>query len=277
LEGRNSQSDWPSRHLGQRQRIAVLERSRRFCGKAAGIANFMPGPGSAEGAPDWRSALGLAPDTRLPHLPCPATFALAARPHLKDKFREGEHKGKKRRITVFLAPLMPVLGEPQQERYISYHDFFKWELGAYLDELAPHFNTHFLHPAADTDAAFDAQDISLRMKKNHTAQLQGFDKLDELASLITNSDRFITDDRNLALMARGVGTKVVLLSDLYHSDDPDASLLGAGYIEPYSFSKDTLRRRFESLEAQTEEQSSVASAKTKAADMLAGPDYLFES
>jgi hypothetical protein len=240
------------------------------------VASFLPAEPD-EAAPDWRTALGLEAEAALPRLPPLASFTLRSRPRLIDSMRAGEHGGRKQRIAVFLSPLLNFQPAKQLQRYIGYHDFFKWELSEYLDQESAGANIHFLYCNDYPDSAFDTQDISLRMRRHDAALQHGYSRFDELASLLANSTRLITDDRNLACMAHGIGVAVAFLADRYAADDPDAALFGPGHIEPYSFSAETLRRRFRALEQFGAAKELLAAAGAEAARLLTGADRVLVS
>ncbi len=240
------------------------------------LANFMPTAAGAATS-SWQDALGIDAAAAVPHLPNLASFALRGKPRLLDQFREQEHKSKPRRIVVFLTPLQSMLPSKGLERYRGYHDFFKWELADYLDDAASDANPHFLSLAEQPDSGFDVQDILLRMRRHAQAQAHAFAKVDELASIVANADHFITDDRNYAFMARGIGVRTVLLSDRPAREDADAALFGPGYIEPYTVSRDILHHRFALLENWLEDTDLLAAARAAAAGALTGPDHLFVS
>jgi hypothetical protein len=240
------------------------------------LANFMPVAQTAVGPP-WQDALAIADDTPVPHLPNLAAFAVRGKPRLLDRFRAQESKAKRRRIAVLLTPLQSMLPSKALERYRGYHDFFKWELADYLDEASSYANTHLLSPADNEDAAFDVQDVVLRMRKHEQASAHSFGKVDELLSLVANAHGFITDDRTYAFMARGVGVHTILLSDRPARDDSDAALFGPGYIEPYTASRDTLQHRFALLENWPHESELLDTARAAATAALTGPDHLFVS
>ncbi len=240
------------------------------------LANFMPVAQTAA-APAWQDALGLTDAVPVPHLPNLAAFALRGKPRLLDQFRAPESKAKPRRIAVFLTPLQSMLPSKGLERYRGYHDFFKWELADFLDDASSDANVHLLSPAENEDSGFDVQDILLRMRRHEQASAHAFAKVDELASIVANADRFITDDRNYAFMARGIGVHTVLLSDRPARDDADADLFGPGYIEPYTASRDLLHYRFALLEGWLDDAGLLAAARTQAARALTGPDHLFVS
>ena len=221
----------------------------------------------------WAEALNLGeePLIRLPNL---ASFALPTPAGYKESFRAQEHKGKGRRIAVFLSPLR-FTAEQGQQRFMSYHDFVKWELSSYLDDHVEKHNVHLLSWADNPDSEFDAQDIQLRIRRSYSTYLQPIERYDEVASMLSNVHQFITDDRNLALMARGLGRRVVFLSDSYASDDPDAALLGPGYFEPYTFCAETLRRRVVELNDWKPDAEMIEANKMAAAALFTGTNKIF--
>ncbi|MBE9605544.1 hypothetical protein IAI18_11750 [Acetobacteraceae bacterium H6797] len=236
------------------------------------LGAFMPAGGPDIEGPS--KMLGVSNVAALPRLPNPASFALQTPAGFKESFRAGEHKGKSRRIAVLLSPLR-FTNEPSQQRFVSYHDFVKWELSSYLDDNVTNFNVHILSWADTPDAEYDAQDLSLRIRRTHSTYLHKIEKYDELASMVSNAHRFITDDRNLALLARGLGKQVAFLSDSYASEDPDAALLGPGYLEPYTFCAETLRRRFEALNDWKVDPKLVEANKKAASAIFASASKIF--
>jgi hypothetical protein len=226
---------------------------------------------------DLNISFKLGKNAQFKKIPRLANFALPTAPGIKDHFKNSEHATKRHRITLFLTPLSDFSSDPQLQRFVSYHDFIKWEIASFLDSQAPKFNIHVPTWDEDSNAEYDAQDIVMRMKLMHAVSFHKLQKFDDLVSLACNSSYLITDHRDLALMARSVGVNAVLLSDRYAFEDLDAAILGPGYFEPFTFSAETLHRRINLLNKWQDSPQILCSAKSTVEAELFGSNQFFES